>query len=181
MNSLPQIPRAWRIVSLFVFLVLALATGGCNGPDAKYLPELYMESPKATGIPVEMPLSHLTYYRMPDPIVTANQFTGVELVHYDQGYALLFTLTPEAGEHAIYMATADFKGKKIFLLLSGKPIGAFYISPDSQPIDSAMIPIWPEVPEKDLLPDPKTGTIGPFMKDLQDSIEAIQKRVQASK
>jgi hypothetical protein len=181
MNSLPPIPRAWRIPGLFVFLALALATGGCNGPAPKYLPELYMESPSDTGIPVEMPLSHVTYYRMKDPFMTAEKFQNVSLVKYDLGNALLFTFSSDFGRDALYTATAHFKGKKIFLLLSGKPMGAFYIDPNSQPIDSAMLAIWPEVPEKDLLPDPKTNEPGPFMKDLQDSIAAIQKRVNDSK
>jgi hypothetical protein len=138
-------------ISVCVALVLTGGLAGCRNRTADatpaVVPRFLIESDAGRGaIGVTLPVSGVHVRVAPKPVITEYDITSVAEARVDLGNCLLFQLTPAASRD-LYRLSAENIGRRLVLLINGRPLGARVID---RPLEAGMLLIFVEVPDASL-------------------------------
>lgn len=158
-----------------VFGVFALlVASGCNGISKKrdFEPtqaRFYLEDTDDNAFAsATLPVSGVKIALNNKPIIVEFDIVHVEIARSDMGQFLIFQLTPEAARD-LYRFTASNQGRRLVLVINGKPVGARQID---RPFGGGAIAIFTEVPDE---------ALPALVKNLNGTSDEIQKEIANQK
>jgi hypothetical protein len=151
-------------------LLVASLLGGCASTEqprdyVRTLARFFLENANNDGTPITLPRSGVSMMVNSRPVITEGDIVNVELVQVDLGKCLLFQLTP-AGVRDYYRISVAHQGRRLVLMIDGKPVGARRID---GAITNGAIFVFVELPDAEL---------PALVENLKKTSAALQREIQ---
>ncbi len=166
--------RLFRLLSVTLLGLLALAFAGCNSTSKKDYPVsvarflIEADSP-AGGVVARLPRSGVAITVEPKSKFTEYDIENCEVVDNEFGKSLAFSFTP-AATRDLFRTTVPAQGKRIVTTVNGIPLGARLIE---APLTQGYFVTYVEAPESELAELAKNIT--KTSKDARKELENKQK------
>lgn len=151
-------------------MIAAALLGGCGttqlDPNSLTRARFTLEADGASGYAasIVLPVSQVRIPVENDAILSEFDYQSIQLAELELGKCLRFSLKPAAARE-LYRITVGNQGKRLVLLVNGKPLGVRRID---GPIADGVIMVFAELPDKEL--EALAGELGKTNFEIQKSL-----------